>query len=87
MPNVEMTMKAANVMNIIYSGCKTPESELQNFDPEPIIEKFKRLMDKLPITMATFHQLLRALNVMQLLKPSQENLRLATFNKMLVTNI
>lgn len=54
LPNVEQTMNEAHVLNILCSGCKTPESELQNFDPENIIQKFKGLMDKLPISIATF---------------------------------
>jgi hypothetical protein len=54
LPNVERVMNESNAMNIICSGCKTPESERQNFYPEKIIGKFTPLMMKLPITIATF---------------------------------
>jgi histidinol phosphatase-like enzyme len=54
LPNVEKTMKSENILNIICSGCKTPESELQNFDTQKIVEKFKDLMGTLPISIVTF---------------------------------
>lgn len=54
LPNVEKLMRQETSFNIICSGCKTPESELQNFDPVKIIAKFKELMAKLPIHIATF---------------------------------
>lgn len=54
LPNVQRIMETAGTINIICSGCKTPESELQNFDPQHVIERFKLLMDKLPIALATF---------------------------------
>lgn len=54
LPNVEKTMHEPNSLNIICSGCKTPESELQNFDPEQIAQKMKTLMNTLPISIATF---------------------------------
>jgi hypothetical protein len=53
-PNVQRLMETPGVINIICSGCKTPESELQNFDPQRVIERFTVLMSKLPISMATF---------------------------------
>lgn len=54
LPNVEHIMNEKNHFNIICSGCKTPESEMQNFDPHLIISKFHDLMKKLPIQIATF---------------------------------
>jgi hypothetical protein len=54
LPNVERIMNAPNALNIICSGCKTPESEMQNFDPQKVIKKFKSLMESLPISVATF---------------------------------
>jgi hypothetical protein len=54
LPNVERVMKASKAIHVICSGCKTPESELQNFDPEKVIAKFTTLMSQLPIRVATF---------------------------------
>ena len=54
LPNIEQTMNSDHVLNIICSGCKTPESELQNFNPQEVVKKFNDLMDALPITMAIF---------------------------------
>lgn len=54
LPNVQRIMQTDSVINIICSGCKTPESELQNFDPQRVIERFTVLMNKLPISLATF---------------------------------
>ena len=54
LPNIEHMMAKSKAINIICSGCKTPESELQNFDPETIIKKFTKLMDQLPIQVAVF---------------------------------
>lgn len=54
LPNVESTMKRPGVLNIICSGCKTPESEVQNFDPQKVASRLQSLMDKLPIQVATF---------------------------------
>lgn len=54
LPNVEEVMLQPGTFNIICSGCKTPESEMQNFDPEKIIEKFKRAMATLPVNIAAF---------------------------------
>lgn len=54
LPNVKKIMQQPNTINVICSGCKTPESELQNFDPDIIIEKFKVLMAKLPVQVAVF---------------------------------
>ena len=53
LPNIEETMLQAD-LNFIISGCKTPESELQDFDPENVIKRFKDLMTKLPIQVAAF---------------------------------
>jgi hypothetical protein len=41
-------------VNIVCSGTKTKESELQNFDPEKIIPKMRLLMEELPITACFF---------------------------------
>jgi len=54
LPNVQRLMEIEGIINIICSGCKTPESELQNFDPQRVIERFTALMNKLPISLATF---------------------------------
>lgn len=54
LPNVKRIMNSNNVLNIVCSGMKTPESESQNFDPIKVIERFRLLMDELPITIATF---------------------------------
>jgi hypothetical protein len=54
LPNVQRIMHTDGVINIICSGCKTPESELQNFDPQRVIERFTALMNTLPISLATF---------------------------------
>jgi phosphoglycolate phosphatase-like HAD superfamily hydrolase len=53
LPNVKKTMNEAK-FNAICSGCRTDESEKQNFDPSKVIEKFKRLMGELPIQLVTF---------------------------------
>jgi hypothetical protein len=56
LPNVRETMESvqqAGGINIVCSGCKTPESECKNFDPKIIIPKMQTLMEDLPIT-ATF---------------------------------
>lgn len=54
LPNVERIMSSVEVFNVICSGCKTPESEKQNFNPQEIIIKFKRLMERLPIKIVAF---------------------------------
>lgn len=54
LPNIENVMRSTRAINIICSGCKTPESELQNFDSENIIKKFTKLMNQLPIQVAVF---------------------------------
>jgi histidinol phosphatase-like enzyme len=54
LPNVQQVMTASNAVHVICSGCKTPESELQNFDPESIIKRFTALMEQLPIKVAVF---------------------------------
>ncbi len=43
LPNVKQIMAAAK-FNFVISGCRTPESEVQNFDPEVVVEKFIKLM-------------------------------------------
>jgi len=54
LPNVKETMDSDNVINIICSGCKTGESEKQNYDALQVIDRFKQLMNTLPISIATF---------------------------------
>lgn len=54
LPNVEHVMKQSGAVHIICSGCKTPESELQNFDSDLAIKKLTTLMTHLPIAAATF---------------------------------
>ncbi len=54
LPNIEHTMNQKDVVNIICSGCATPESELQNFDSQKVTERFRTLMQKLPISFAVF---------------------------------
>jgi phosphoglycolate phosphatase-like HAD superfamily hydrolase len=56
LPNVETTMRNAE-FNFIISGCKSAESEAQDFDPEKISSKFIDLMKKLPISAAAFSPL------------------------------
>jgi hypothetical protein len=53
LPNVEKTMRTAD-FNFIISGFKSPESEMQNFDPEKVTATFVNLMGKLPINAAAF---------------------------------
>jgi histidinol phosphatase-like enzyme len=54
LPNVQQVMNASNAVHVICSGCKTPESELQNFDPGNVIKRFTALMEQLPIQVAVF---------------------------------
>lgn len=54
LPNIHNVMTNNKAIHIICSGCKTPESELQNFDPESVIKRFLVLMDQLPIQVAVF---------------------------------
>jgi hypothetical protein len=54
LPNVERIMRVPNTLNILCSGCKTTESERQNFDPDMIINKFSKMMSILPLSFATF---------------------------------
>lgn len=54
LPNVEKIMRLPGIINIICSGCKTPESEMQNFDHLKVVSRFQELMRKLPITATTF---------------------------------
>lgn len=54
LPNVEQVMNQKNIVNIVCSGTKTPESEQQNFNPEKVITQLKKLMIQLPINIATF---------------------------------
>ncbi|MBY0109542.1 MAG: hypothetical protein K2X90_00300 [Candidatus Babeliaceae bacterium] len=54
LPNVQQVMTTSNAVHVICSGCKTPESELQDFDPENIIKRFTSLMEQLPVQVAVF---------------------------------
>lgn len=54
LPHVQATMSHPHTLNIICSGCKTPTSELQNFNPTQIVQRLTSLMTTLPITAATF---------------------------------
>jgi len=54
LPNVKEAMNRKQGINIICSGCRTPESESQNFDPKKIIDKMKVLMKEFPICAAVF---------------------------------
>ncbi len=53
LPGVEAAMLAAD-FNFIISGFKSQASEVQNFDPEKVIAKFKKLMGQLPINAVAF---------------------------------
>lgn len=53
LPNIEKIMRQKNTINIVCSGTKS-EHELQNFDPNTIIEELTTLMNKLPIQLAIF---------------------------------
>lgn len=53
LPNVKETMYTAD-FNFIISGFKSPESEMQNFNPQKIITSFINLMEKLPINATAF---------------------------------
>lgn len=53
LPHVVETMAQAD-FNCMISGIKNAESEMQNFDPEKIIERFKALMEKLPLKAIAF---------------------------------
>lgn len=53
LPGVENKMRQAK-FNFVISGFKSPESETQDFDPLPIIDKFMNLMNKLPIYAVAF---------------------------------
>lgn len=57
LPNVAETMQEAE-FNFIISGFKSPESEMQNYDPDKVIDRFKDLMHKLPINAAAFSPLI-----------------------------
>jgi histidinol phosphatase-like enzyme len=54
LPNVQQVMTNSSAVHVICSGCKTPESELQNFDPENVIKRFKTLMEQLSIQVSVF---------------------------------
>lgn len=73
LPNVQRLMETNDVLNIICSGCKTPESELQNFDPLSIIERFKLLMNQLPVAIATFSPAIGGTHCYVLIKQSLNN--------------
>lgn len=53
LPGVKNAMEHADY-NFIISGCKTVESEQQDFDPDKVVAKFTELMSKLPINAAVF---------------------------------
>ncbi len=53
LPGVKQVMNNAD-FNCVISGLKSEESEKQDFDHELIIEKFKKLMQKLPLKVAIF---------------------------------
>ena len=53
LPRVKEAMKVT-LLNCIISGCKTPESEVQNYDPEKVIQRFQNLMNRLPVSLALF---------------------------------
>lgn len=54
LPNVAEVMAQCARLNIICSGCRTPQSELRDFDPDIVITKFIALMDMLPVSLAAF---------------------------------
>lgn len=53
LPGVKKTMDKA-AFNFIISGFRSPESELQNFDPDLVTAKFINLMNILPIQAVAF---------------------------------
>lgn len=53
LPGVKEVMSKAKY-NFVISGCATPESEAQDFDPKIIIPKIEEMMDELPIQAMVF---------------------------------
>lgn len=53
LPGVKEAMEKAD-FNFVISGFKSPESEVQNFNPEKIADKFISLMKDLPVQAAVF---------------------------------
>lgn len=72
LPNVEKTMRAPHTFNVICSGCKTEESEKQNFDPKKVIKNMKSLMQKLPINIVTFSPAIGGVECYVLIKKEEE---------------
>jgi hypothetical protein len=54
LPNVKEVMNKVHALHIVCSGSKTTKSELQNFDPMKVIDRFTKLMKELPIKAAVF---------------------------------
>lgn len=73
LPNIEVTMQKAD-FNFVLSGCKTPESELQNFDHEKITARFINLMEKLPINAAAFSPLIGGIACFVIIKQLNNNI-------------
>lgn len=75
LPNVEMVMCRQGYFNVICSGTKTVESEQRSFDPVIIIEKYKELMLRLPITVAVFSPAIGGIECWIIIKKMSVNLK------------
>jgi len=75
LPNVADVMQRSGI-NIICSGTKTAESELQNWDPVKIIEQFNVLMEKLPVSLATFSPAIGGVECWVMIKHATGNIEI-----------
>ncbi len=73
LPNIHNVMTNNKAVHIICSGCKTPESELQNFEPENVIKRFLLLMEQLPIQAAVFSPAIGGIECYILIKKHSDN--------------
>lgn len=74
-PNVKKFMTQADY-NIIISGCRTPDSEKQDFDPEKVVAQFSELMAELPIRAALFSPFIGGVGCFILLKEENGGMKL-----------
>jgi len=73
LPNIQNVMSSTKAIHVLCSGCKTPESELQNFDPQNIIKRITALMSQLPIQVATFSPTIGGIECYVIIKKLKTN--------------
>ncbi len=71
LPHVKEAMGKAQ-FNFVISGYASAESDRQDYDPDPIIERFTLLMDDLPVQLAAFSPLKKGQGCYVVIKEKRE---------------